>query len=60
RLTINHLFAVLTAVTGTAFHFGYASGVMNNPQGVITQFISESYVKHHNNQTLSPNTVTWI
>ncbi|CAF0874577.1 unnamed protein product [Adineta steineri] len=59
-MTSTLLLAVFAAVSGTAFHFGYASGVMNSPQDFIQQFINETNHRRNNETKISDSTVTLI
>ncbi|CAF4353352.1 unnamed protein product [Adineta steineri] len=59
-MTSTLLLAVFAAVSGTAFHFGYASGVMNSPQDFIQQFINETNHRRNNETQISDSTVTLI
>jgi SP family facilitated glucose transporter-like MFS transporter 1 len=54
------LLAVFTAICGTAFHFGYASGILNSPQANIEAFINETNHRRNNNTKISDSTVTFI
>ncbi|UJR27405.1 hypothetical protein I4U23_008695 [Adineta vaga] len=59
-MTGSLLLAVFAAISGTSFHFGYASGVMNAPQDFIEQFINDTNHKRNPETTISASTVTLI
>ncbi|UJR21530.1 hypothetical protein I4U23_024615 [Adineta vaga] len=59
-ITSTLLLAVLAAVSGSSFHFGYASGVMNSPQDVIQAFINETNHRRNGNSNFNKSTITLI
>ncbi|CAF3833594.1 unnamed protein product [Adineta steineri] len=59
-ITSTLLLAVFAAISGTSFHFGYATGVMNSPQGVIQIFIREIIHRRNSNSNPSESTITLI
>ncbi|CAF0825203.1 unnamed protein product [Rotaria sp. Silwood1] len=60
RITGTLLLAVLAAISGTSFHFGYASGVLNAPQDVIEAFINETNHRRDKTANMSQSTITLI
>jgi SP family facilitated glucose transporter-like MFS transporter 1 len=54
------LLAVLAAVSGTSFPFGYSAGVMNAPQDVIEAFINDTSHRRNNHTNIDDSTVTLI
>ncbi|CAF4170851.1 unnamed protein product [Rotaria sp. Silwood2] len=59
-ITSTLLLAVFAAISGTSFHFGYASGVLNAPQDVIEAFINETIHRRDNTTNISQSTITLI
>ncbi|CAF0758975.1 unnamed protein product [Adineta ricciae] len=59
-MTSTLLLAVLAAISGTSFHFGYASGVINAPQDFIESFINETNHRRDPDTKVSASTVTLI
>ena len=58
-MTKTLVFSLTSAVIGSAFQFGYNTGVINAPADVIRSFINESHYSHYD-INLSDSTVESI
>ncbi|CAF0809145.1 unnamed protein product [Rotaria sordida] len=59
-ITNTLLLSVIAAISGTSFHFGYASGVLNAPQDVIEAFINETNYRREKTANMSQSIITLI
>jgi len=53
-LTKTLVLSLASAVIGSAFQFGYNTGVINAPGDVIRIFINESHLAHYDHQLTNP------
>ncbi|XP_077998022.1 solute carrier family 2, facilitated glucose transporter member 1-like [Glandiceps talaboti] len=59
RVTFILLFATISAVCGS-FQFGYNTGVINQPQLLIEEFINDTYLHRHDGATMPEDKIQLI